>query len=190
MHHVEIYYQIPFSKVLFSCLLTFFDGTKLFANSMENFIIFRPLKSQIVILTYSFAVCLPLEYFLFSCGWLTPLSFCQRLFAWSKYTIGGEKTVNVVFQFLSKSLSPYLQTFLWAQESIPNLAGRYDNPIRRTGPPGYIGWWNRFLGIDSWAPLQLRALLWKGGGGIGGVSPPPHSPAPTLVPSWSVDTSF
>ncbi len=26
----------------------------------------------------------------------------------------------------------------------------YDNPIWRTGPPGYIGWQNR--GIDSWAP--------------------------------------
>jgi hypothetical protein len=22
----------------------------------------------------------------------------------------------------------------------------------RTGPPGYIGWRNSFLGIDSWAP--------------------------------------
>ncbi len=22
----------------------------------------------------------------------------------------------------------------------------------RTGPPGYIGWWNSFLGIGSWAP--------------------------------------
>jgi hypothetical protein len=22
----------------------------------------------------------------------------------------------------------------------------------RTGPPGYIGWRNGFLGIDSWAP--------------------------------------
>jgi hypothetical protein len=31
-------------------------------------------------------------------------------------------------------------------------AGRYDNPIYRTGPPGYIGFQNRFLGIDSWAP--------------------------------------
>ncbi len=28
----------------------------------------------------------------------------------------------------------------------------YDNPVCRTGPPGYIGWRNRFLGIDSWAP--------------------------------------
>ncbi len=30
--------------------------------------------------------------------------------------------------------------------------GAVRNPICRTGPPGYIGWRNRFLGIDSWAP--------------------------------------
>ncbi len=30
--------------------------------------------------------------------------------------------------------------------------GPVRNPICRTGPPGYIGWQNRFLGIDSWAP--------------------------------------
>jgi hypothetical protein len=30
--------------------------------------------------------------------------------------------------------------------------GPVRNPICRTGPPGYIGWRNRFLGIDSWAP--------------------------------------
>jgi hypothetical protein len=44
--------------------------------------------------------------------------------------------------------------------------GRYDNPIRRTGRPGYIGW--RFLGslknrnrnsiIGFFKPLQIRAL--------------------------------
>ncbi len=28
------------------------------------------------------------------------------------------------------------------------LAGRYDNPFCRTGSPGYMGWLNRFLGID------------------------------------------
>jgi hypothetical protein len=43
-----------------------------------------------------------------------------------------------------------------SKESIPpglcSLAGRYDSPIWRTGPPGYIGRRNRFLGIDSWAP--------------------------------------
>ncbi len=30
--------------------------------------------------------------------------------------------------------------------------GPVRNLICRTGPPGYIGWRNRFLGIDSWAP--------------------------------------
>jgi hypothetical protein len=34
----------------------------------------------------------------------------------------------------------------------PALAGRYDNPIYRTGPTGYKGRRDRFLGIDSWAP--------------------------------------
>ncbi len=43
-HHVEILYQIPFPKVLFSCLLTFSDGTKLIASNMDNFIIIRRLK--------------------------------------------------------------------------------------------------------------------------------------------------
>jgi len=31
------------------------------------------------------------------------------------------------------SQSPYLQTFYGDQESISSLAGRYDNPIFRTG---------------------------------------------------------
>jgi hypothetical protein len=26
----------------------------------------------------------------------------------------------------------------------------------RTGPPGYIGWRNSFLGIDSWAPETFK----------------------------------
>jgi hypothetical protein len=30
--------------------------------------------------------------------------------------------------------------------------GPVRNPACRTGPPGYIGGRNRFLGIDSWAP--------------------------------------
>ena len=36
--------------------------------------------------------------------------------------------------------------------SLCSLAGRYDNTICRNGPLGYIGWRNRFLEIDSWAP--------------------------------------
>ncbi len=31
-------------------------------------------------------------------------------------------------------------------------AGRYENHVGRTGPPGYMGWRNRFLGIDACAP--------------------------------------
>ncbi len=42
-------------------------------------------------------------------------------------------------------------------DSLP--AGRNDNPIWRTRPPGYIGWRNRFLGIDSWAVLWNRNYL-------------------------------
>jgi|688.fasta_scaffold467207_1 hypothetical protein len=59
---------------------------------------------------------------------------------------------------LQLSVDTYLTTelvfvdLLVAQESIPSMAGRYDNPICRTGPPCYIGWRNRFLGIDSWVP--------------------------------------
>ncbi len=34
---------------------------------------------------------------------------------------------------------PEFVTFLEAHESIPSLAGRYDNPIWRTRPPGLIG---------------------------------------------------
>ncbi len=38
------------------------------------------------------------------------------------------------------------------RQTYVTLAGRYDNPICRTGPPGYIRWRNRFTVVDSWAP--------------------------------------
>jgi hypothetical protein len=41
------------------------------------------------------------------------------------------------------------------------MAGCYDNPICRTGPPHYIDWRNRLFGIDYWAQyksLKIRAL--------------------------------
>jgi hypothetical protein len=41
----------------------------------------------------------------------------------------------------------------------------------RTGPPGYLGWRNRFLGIDFWVfkSLKIRAqdLFFSFGGGTG-----------------------
>jgi hypothetical protein len=59
--------------------------------------------------------------------------------------------------------NPHLQhaepesvNLLRSHESIPGLPGRYDNPTLRTGPSGYIGWRNLFLGIDSWAQVQIH----------------------------------
>ncbi len=51
--------------------------------------------------------------------------------------------------------SPKLSTFKVAQEWIPSLAGRYYNPIWLTGPPGYKGWRNRFLGSLNVYKLRL-----------------------------------
>jgi hypothetical protein len=43
--------------------------------------------------------------------------------------------IKMVNKFL---LSLNLKTFKEPKESIPLAWGRYDNPICRTGPPGYI----------------------------------------------------
>ncbi len=63
--------------------------------------------------------------------------------------IGRTISVKLLWQWstLYAELSPNLQTFSAAQESIPSLDGRFDNPIWN-GPPGYKGWQNRFLGVD------------------------------------------
>ncbi len=29
----------------------------------------------------------------------------------------------------------------------------------RTGPIGYLGWRNRFLGLDSWAPEKIKKTV-------------------------------
>jgi hypothetical protein len=45
-----------------------------------------------------------------------------------------------------------------AQESIPSLAGRYE------GPPGYIGWQNRFLAESiPWNRFQGSLNVYKYG---------------------------
>jgi hypothetical protein len=36
----------------------------------------------------------------------------------------------------------------------------------RTGPPGYIGWRNRFLEIDSWAPQKFKNTVSGGSFGM------------------------
>jgi hypothetical protein len=63
---------------------------------------------------------------------------------WTFHFRGWQIYVETQFPPLQRcQLSLY--SILGAQESIPSLVGRCDNPICRTGPPGYIG------GIDSWA---------------------------------------
>jgi hypothetical protein len=46
---------------------------------------------------------------------------------------------------LMSSEPVFVNLFKEPKESIPSLAGRYNNPICRTGLPGNIGWRNRFL---------------------------------------------
>jgi hypothetical protein len=77
------------------------------------------------------------------------------------------ETVFLNFSFRSqgidskKSISPACVAW-WTEPVFVDLlrrpgidsqpGGPVRNPICRTGPPGYTGWRNRFLGIDSWAP--------------------------------------
>ncbi len=75
------------------------------------------------------------------------------------HQIKKDKTL-VTLQYWARTC----KTFKIARESIPNLPGRYHNPICRTGPPGYIGWRNPFVVIDSSGSipgllkcLQIRA---------------------------------
>ncbi len=63
---------------------------------------------------------------------------------------------------VAKDLIPTETVFvnvLWSPGIDPSLAGRYSKPICRTGPPDYIAWWSRILGIHSGLHkrLQLRA---------------------------------
>jgi hypothetical protein len=50
---------------------------------------------------------------------------------------------------------PVFVNLIRSPEIDSSLAGRYDNPIFRTGPPRYIRWRNRLLEIDSWAPYTF-----------------------------------
>ncbi len=50
----------------------------------------------------------------------------------------------------------FVDLLLEAQESIPSLAGRYDNHICRIGPPGYIGSSESIPRLHK--RLQIRAL--------------------------------
>jgi hypothetical protein len=60
-------------------------------------------------------------------------------------------------------ISPLLCSELEFLKSLWGL-GTEEEEGYRTGPPGYIGWRNSFLGIDSVAPytLKIRALSSSG----------------------------
>ncbi len=51
-----------------------------------------------------------------------------------------------------QTTEPVFVDLLWRPGIDSQPGGPVRNPICRTGLPGYIGWRNRFLGIDSWAP--------------------------------------
>ncbi len=61
------------------------------------------------------------------------------------------RPVQNVFQKLSRT-EPVFVDLLRGPGIDSQPGGPVRNPICRTGPPGYIGWRNRFLGIDAWAP--------------------------------------
>jgi hypothetical protein len=67
--------------------------------------------------------------------------------------VNGQQLYNVVKQRkVSKVENTIEKLLIEVENPDSSLAGRYDHPICCTGPPGYIGWWNRYLRIDSRTP--------------------------------------
>ncbi len=62
---------------------------------------------------------------------------------------------NFVQDFLSRSSFPLHILVLEFQNNLWGLGTEQEQSCR-TGPPGNIGWWNRFLRIDFWAPLKFK----------------------------------
>ncbi len=58
-----------------------------------------------------------------------------------------------------KPIEPVVVNLLRGSDIDSQSGGPYDNPICPTGPPGYIGRRNRFLGIDSIPGLQKRLQI-------------------------------
>ncbi len=63
------------------------------------------------------------------------------------YLLSGEhyNTVYLQSAYLLKLRARICKPFKEPRNQFPALAKRYDNPIYRAGPQGYIGWRNRFL---------------------------------------------
>ncbi len=63
----------------------------------------------------------------------------------------GNRVVGVGRETVVRSPPPLFTAELEFLKSLWGL-GTEEEKGYRTGPPGYIGWRNSFLGIDSWAP--------------------------------------
>ncbi len=64
----------------------------------------------------------------------------------------GNKGENIESICQYELVEPVFVDLLRSQGIDSSMAALYDNPICRTSPPGYIGWRNRSIGIDFWAP--------------------------------------
>jgi hypothetical protein len=79
--------------------------------------------------------------------------------AWSNHLLETIRTIRLYFARTSapeEKTEPVFLNLLRSPGINSQPAGRYDNPICRTGPPGYIGWWNRFLGSLNIYKYGLR----------------------------------
>jgi hypothetical protein len=77
----------------------------------------------------------------------TPIATYTLYFRGSKSTFNSPMQCLAIFSvFLNLLRSPGIDF---------QPGGRYDNPFCRTRPACYMGWLNRFLGIDSWAPYTF-----------------------------------
>ncbi len=68
------------------------------------------------------------------------------------YMSSKTRTVLCDYQFIRARIC---KNFKGPRNRFPALRASRTTLFLRTGPPGYIGWWNRFLGIESWAPLTF-----------------------------------
>ncbi len=96
---------------------------------------------------------------------LRQINTCRKVplqvnfFKWRHFAL-----LSMSLIFLRVKLIPLIygaricKPFKEARNRFPALAGRYDNPIWRTGPPGYTGSRNRFIGIYSWC---IAPVVWS-----------------------------
>ncbi len=87
----------------------------------------------------------------------SPRQRCHTGQSFKAFRLFIQSTVSLTLHYLSE---PEFVNVQGAQKSIPprlcSLTGRYDKQGYPTGPPGYIGWRYRFLGINSGLLISLK----------------------------------